>query len=126
MLKLLVRDETSDGDAMLAAAGPALDGLAVPTHSNVRDCLLEVSALGVDKGSTLAQLADALGVAAAAAVAFGDMPNDVSMLRWAGLSYAVADGHPAALAATPHRAPALAEDGVAQVIEALLADGRIG
>ena len=54
------------------------------------------------------------------------MPNDVPMLRWAGLSYAIADGHPAALAATPHRAAVVADDGVAQVIEALLADGRIG
>jgi Cof subfamily protein (haloacid dehalogenase superfamily) len=125
-LKLLVRDESSDGDSMLAAVGPALDGLAAPTHSNERDCLVEVSALGVDKGATLAQVAADLGVEAGAAVAFGDMPNDVPMLRWAGLSYAVADGHAAALAATTHRAAVVAEDGVAQVIESLLADGRIG
>ena len=111
---------------MLAAVGSALADLAVPTHSNVKDCLIEVSALGVDKGSTLAQLAADLGVAAESVVAFGDMPNDVPMLAWAGRSYAVMGGHPAALSATPHRAPSLADDGVAQVIEKLLADGRIG
>ena len=111
---------------MLADLGSALDGLAVPTHSNVNDCLIEISALGVDKGATLAELAADLGVAPAEALAFGDMPNDIPMLAWAGLAYAVAGGHPAALAATPNRAASLAEDGVAQVIESLLGDGRIG
>ncbi|HYN75217.1 MAG TPA: HAD family hydrolase [Candidatus Limnocylindria bacterium] len=126
VLKLLVRDETSDGDSMLAAVGPALLGLAVPTHSNVRDCLLEISAIGVDKGSTLATLAAGLGVAAHETVAFGDMPNDVPMLRWAGVGYAVEGGHPAALASTLHRAGSVGTDGVARVLEHLLASGRIG
>jgi Cof subfamily protein (haloacid dehalogenase superfamily) len=125
VLKLLVRDETSDGDSMLTAVSPVLRGLAVPTHSNVRDCLLEISAPGVDKGSTLASLASALGVPAHETVAFGDMPNDVPMLRWAGIGYAVEGGHPAALASTPHRAGSVGTDGVARVLEHLLASGRI-
>ena len=108
-LKLLVRDESSDGDSMLADLGSALDGLAVPTHSNEHDCLVEVSALGVDKGSTLAQVAADLGVDAGAAVAFGDMPNDIPMLRWAGLAYAARTAAGAAAAAPALRS--LAEDG---------------
>ncbi len=126
VLKLLVRDETSDGDSMLAAASRVLDGLAVPTHSNVNDCLLEISALGVDKGATLARVAADLGVEPESVVAFGDMPNDVPMLTWAGRGYAVLGGHPAALAATTYRAGAVTDDGVAQILEDLLADGRIG
>ena len=55
------------------------------------------------------------------AVAFGDMPNDVAMLRWAGAGYAMADGHPDAVAAADRVAPPCAEDGVAQVVEELLA-----
>ena len=96
-----------------------------PTPTS-RTASIEVSALGVDKGSTLAQLAAELRVEAGDGLAFGDMPNDIPMLAWAGLGYALAGGHPDALAATPYRAASLAEDGVAQVIEQLLADGRIG
>ena len=42
--------------------------------------LLEISAAGVTKASTLALLCDRLGVDAADVVAFGDMPNDLPML----------------------------------------------
>ena len=49
------------------------------------------------------------------------MPNDVAMLRWAGVGYAMADGHPDAVAAADRVAPPCAEDGVAQVVEELLA-----
>jgi Cof subfamily protein (haloacid dehalogenase superfamily) len=126
VIKLLVRDETSDADSMLAAMAPLLDGLAVPTHSNVHDCLVEVSALGVDKGAALARLAMGWGIRAREVVAFGDMPNDVPMLEWAGEGYAVEGGHPAALAGAPRRAGAVTEDGVAQVLEALLSQGRLG
>lgn len=53
-------------------------------------------------------------------VAFGDMPNDLEMLTWAGSSYAMANAHPEVLAATPARTAANSEDGVAVVIERIL------
>ena len=46
-------------------------------------------------------------------VAFGDMPNDLAMLTWAGTSYAVANAHESVLAAADHVAPRNSEDGVA-------------
>jgi hydroxymethylpyrimidine pyrophosphatase-like HAD family hydrolase len=52
------------------------------------------------------------------------MPNDVPMLRWAGRGYAMADGHPEAIAAADATAPPCAADGVAQVLERLLAERR--
>ncbi|MCL2734419.1 MAG: HAD family hydrolase, partial [Actinomycetia bacterium] len=61
------------------------------------------------------------GVTAAEVVAFGDMPNDLAMLSWAGTSYAVANAHPHVLAATRYRTASNEEDGVAQVIERILA-----
>jgi HAD superfamily hydrolase (TIGR01484 family) len=121
VLKVLCRSPTHPADGMLEVARRVLNGIAEPVHSNPVDCLLEVSAPGVSKASSLALLADRLGVAAAQVVAFGDMPNDVDMLRWAGRSFAVADGHPEALAAATEVAPPCGEDGVAQVIEQLLA-----
>ena len=91
------------------------------THSDVNDSLLELSALGVTKGTTLARLAAPWGIAQDEVVAFGDMPNDVEMLRWAGCGYAVGDAHPLVLEVADQRAPSIDEDGVAQVLERLLA-----
>lgn len=121
VVKLLCRSESSAGDEMLVRAVPALDGLAVPTHSNPHDCLVEVSALGVGKAAALAELAAEHGVAQADVVAFGDMPNDLDMLAWAGRGYAMRGGHADVLAVATHTAPPIDEDGVAVVLERLLA-----
>ena len=68
------------------------------------------------KASTLALLCADLGVDAADVIAFGDMPNDLPMLAWAGTSYAMANAHPTVRAAADHVAPGHDEDGVAQVL----------
>ena len=52
-------------------------------------------------------------------VAFGDMPNDLPMLEWAGTSYAMANAHPSVRALADHVAPSHDDDGVAQVLEQL-------
>ncbi len=122
VVKLLCRNEGSSGDVMLAAFREALAGVASPTHSNARDCLVEVSALGVSKAMALAELASARGVDRADVIAFGDMPNDVEMLAWAGCGYAMAGGHPQALAVADAIASSCLDDGVARVLEHRLAD----
>jgi Cof subfamily protein (haloacid dehalogenase superfamily) len=121
ILKILYRLEGATADDMLAAARPALAGLGEPVHSNSADCLLEIAAPGVSKAATLADLVAAAGFAPRDVVAFGDMPNDVPMLRWAGVGYAMADGHAEAIAAADEVAPPCVEDGVARVLEGLLA-----
>jgi Cof subfamily protein (haloacid dehalogenase superfamily) len=123
--KLLARDETSTGDRMLAAARAALGGLVAVTHSNPRDCLLEISAPGVTKASTLALLAGRLGIGADGVLAFGDQPNDLPMLSWAGTSYAMGGSHPEVVAAVARRTGSVDEDGVAVVLEQLLASGTL-
>jgi hydroxymethylpyrimidine pyrophosphatase-like HAD family hydrolase len=60
-------------------------------------------------------------VASAEVIAFGDMPNDVPMLRWAGQGVAVANAHPDALAAADAITASNMDDGVAQYLDALLA-----
>jgi Cof subfamily protein (haloacid dehalogenase superfamily) len=120
VVKLLCRDESSAADPMLALARTEVDGLASATHSNPRDCLVELSLAGVSKAATLADLAAARGVDRADVVAFGDMPNDVEMLAWAGRGYAMTGGHPEAVAAAGRTAPSCVDDGVAQVLEHLL------
>jgi Cof subfamily protein (haloacid dehalogenase superfamily) len=125
VIKLLCRQGRAhygslDSDEMLAIARRELTGLVEVVHSDPANCLLEISASGVTKASALAWLADQLGIPAADVVAFGDMPNDVPMLTWAGTGYAMADGHSEAIAAAAFQAPPCAEDGVAQVLERLL------
>jgi hydroxymethylpyrimidine pyrophosphatase-like HAD family hydrolase len=121
VLKMLYRLDHGAADEMLAAARRALHGLAEPVHSDATDSLLEIAALGVSKASTLAVLAEQQGLGPQDVVAFGDMPNDVPMLQWAGTGVAVGDGHPEAIAAASLVAPACLDDGVAQVVERLLA-----
>ena len=121
-LKVLARCSQQEltSDEMLAIAKVELDGLATVTHSNPHDSLLEISALGVSKGETLAMMAARIGIGAQDCVAFGDNPNDFSMLQWAGRSYAMIDGHHAGPANAKDVAPPHNQDGVAIVIEKLL------
>jgi Cof subfamily protein (haloacid dehalogenase superfamily) len=115
-VKLLVRHESMGADQLLAAARDVVGDLAEFTHSSI-DGLLEVSAAGVSKATTLAQLCAERGIAAADVLAFGDMPNDLAMLAWAGTAYAVAGAHPEVLAAVERHTRDPVDDGVAQVLE---------
>ena len=116
--KLLARHPELDADALLAQAAELVGDVVFPTHSNGHR-LIEMSALGVSKASTLAELCDGHGIDAADVVAFGDMPNDLPMLLWAGRSYAVANAHPQVLAAVDHTVAANDDDGVARTLEDL-------
>jgi len=88
---------------------------AVVTWSS-SSSLLEISAAGVTKASTLALLCDRLGVAPDDVIAFGDMPNDLPMLQWAGHSWAMANAHPTVVEAADRVAPSNDDDGVATVL----------
>jgi len=120
--KILARcsDYEFTSDQMLEIAQREVGHLATITHSNGSEALLEISALGVSKGETLAKMAARLGITAADVVAFGDNPNDFSMLEWAERSWAMSDGHAEAPAHAKFLAPAHDHDGVAIIIEELL------
>ncbi|MEV6930386.1 HAD family hydrolase [Dactylosporangium sp. NPDC051485] len=116
-------DHPPSVDDLLTTARRELVGVADPVHANPRRHLLELSAWGTNKASTLAAIAAERGIPREEVVAFGDMPNDIPMLRWAGRSFAMEDGHPDVKAAATDVAPPCAEDGVAVVLERLL-NGR--
>jgi Cof subfamily protein (haloacid dehalogenase superfamily) len=119
VVKLLVRHEEMDPDELLGLARGLVGDVAELTHSST-SALLEVSAAGVTKASTLARVAEGHDIEPAEVVVFGDMPNDLPMLAWAGAGYAMANAHPDVLASAERFAPANDEDGVAQVIEDLV------
>jgi hydroxymethylpyrimidine pyrophosphatase-like HAD family hydrolase len=117
-VKLLARHEELEPQQFWAEAEKAVGHLVTTTWSSV-GALVEMSAAGVTKASTLALLCEELGVAREQVVAFGDMPNDLAMLEWAGTSYAMANAHPAVLKQAGHTAPANEDDGVAATLETL-------
>lgn len=115
VVKLLARHSELGSDELLAAARAAVPEGAELTHSS-SDGLLEISAAGVSKASGLATVCAELGVDASEVVAFGDMPNDLPMLAWAGLGVAVANAHPEVLAAADEVTASNDDDGVAEVL----------
>jgi HAD superfamily hydrolase (TIGR01484 family) len=116
--KLLARHLGYSPDDLLALAAPVLDGLVSASHSNGKG-LIEAAAAGVSKATAVAELAASRGISPDEVLAFGDMPNDLPMLSWAGTSCAVANAHPAVLAAASRVIGGHDEDGVAEYLEAL-------
>ncbi|MDR2320631.1 MAG: Cof-type HAD-IIB family hydrolase [Microbacterium sp.] len=118
-LKLVIRHAT-------IAPAEIFDALGALDQSGFEATLsgapfVEVMAEGVTKATGLAQLCDRLGIDRSEVLAFGDALNDVEMLRWAGRGVAMANAEPEALAAADEVAPSNAEDGVAVMIERVLA-----
>ncbi|MFD7897281.1 Cof-type HAD-IIB family hydrolase [Streptomyces sp. NPDC059743] len=120
VVKLLAQHPDLTPDGFLTLARTAAGDRATITRSSPT-ALLEISALGVSKASTLALCCAERGVSSDEVVAFGDMPNDLEMLTWAGTSYAMDNAHPDVLAAASGHTATNNEDGVAIIIEQILA-----
>ncbi|HNQ07055.1 MAG TPA: HAD family hydrolase [Tetrasphaera sp.] len=103
----------------LAAVRASVGERAVLAYSGAFG-LAELNPPGVTKAAGLARWCADHGIPAQEVWAFGDMPNDLPMLRWAGRSFAVANADPEVLAVASDHCPANDEDGVAQVIERAL------
>lgn len=82
---------------------------------------LEVNMPAATKGSGLMQLAEILQLDRQQVMAFGDGGNDVTMLQSAGVGVAMGNACDEAKAAAAYVGPTNNEDGVAQVLEALVA-----
>lgn len=119
-LKLLVKAPGADPVALTSGVAAAVGDRAEATVSAPQGDLLELAAPGVTKATGLAAVAARLGVPPADVVAFGDMPNDLPMLRWAGQGVAVANAHPDVLAAADEVTGSNDEDGVATWLAAAL------
>ncbi len=114
--KLLVRHPELTSAEMANAAREVLDHEVDITFSTNHG-LIELSAGGVTKAFGLAEVCRRLGVDVGGVVAFGDMPNDVAMLRSAGHGVAMANAHQDAIDAADEIAAPNSEDGVAQILE---------
>ncbi|MGV0792081.1 HAD family hydrolase [Mycolicibacterium sp. XJ1819] len=115
-IKLLVRKAGARSADLVAVLAEHIGERADLTYSTDNG-LVEVMPRGISKATGIDELARPLGITAEEVVSFGDMPNDVSMLKWAGLGVAMAHGHPEALAAADEITATNNEDGVARVLE---------
>jgi Cof subfamily protein (haloacid dehalogenase superfamily) len=118
VVKLLVRHEQMEPEQFWADVEGHVGDRVTTTWSST-GALVEISAPGVTKASTLELLCAERGLAADQVVAFGDMPNDLPMLAWAGTSYAMANAHPSVRALADRVAPSNQDDGVSAVLETL-------
>jgi|GEM_PF-6880460 len=83
--------------------------------------LAELSPAGISKAGALEQWCTEHGIDSRDVWAFGDMPNDIPMLSWAGRGIAVSNAHQDALAVADAITTSNDDDGVAR---ALLGAGR--
>lgn len=121
LVKMLVQSTSLHSDELLARVDAVVGGRLSATHSTSRGYgLVEISAPGVTKGAMLARVCERMGIDAADVAAFGDMPNDLSMLSWVGQPYAVANAHPVLLERGFPTVPPNSESGVGQTIRRLL------
>ncbi|MGO1682367.1 MAG: HAD family hydrolase [Corynebacterium variabile] len=127
-VKLLVRHENMLSADMFELVNPVVDPADAHVTWSFHGGLLEVNVPGVTKLSGLAHaLGDASGsdvgvdavpdIDPTTVVAFGDMPNDLAMLRWAGHGFAMGNAVDEVAAATDHQTASNDEDGVARVLE---------
>jgi len=100
------------------------------TEYPVRDLtILDILPPGCSKGVALRRLAERQGLAREQILAIGDNWNDLEMLEYAGHAIVMSNGAPDLLEHARQKgwevAPGNDEDGVAQVIESVLAGSRV-
>lgn len=81
---------------------------------------LEFVQPGISKGRAVAALANELGITADEVMTIGDSNNDLTMLAYAGVSFAMANGEATTKATAKYLALTNDEDGVAQVVRAVV------
>lgn len=119
--KVLVRHDELHTEQLTPLVAGIVGERAQVSHSGAAR-LAEVGPAGMTKAVALAHWCSQQQpvVDAGQVWAFGDMPNDLEMLTWAGRSFAVANAHPEVRAAVTDLVPSNDDDGVARTLEALL------
>jgi len=121
--KLLVRILDGDPNERYEQVTSLVGDDVTATNSGFSG-LVEISAGGVSKVTGLKWAAAHHGADPDSVVAFGDMPNDATMLRWARRGVVMAGAHPHAFDAADAVTVGNDAEGVAAYVEELL-DSRV-
>lgn len=114
--KLIMRMPYPAPAGTAARVQEVIGNRALVTHST-NESFLEVSSPTAHKATTVEMLLVEHGVAADEVVAFGDMPNDLELIQWAGLGVAMANAHPRLIDVADLVTASNDDDGVARVVE---------
>ncbi|WP_018295927.1 Cof-type HAD-IIB family hydrolase [Corynebacterium lubricantis] len=93
-VKLILRNSNMVAQEMFDAIAPKIDPDDAHVTFSMSAGLLEVSAPGVTKATGVSTLAAMYGIEQKDVAAFGDMPNDIEMLAWAGTGVAMGNAAP--------------------------------
>jgi Cof subfamily protein (haloacid dehalogenase superfamily) len=115
-IKLLIR-KTGARSADMAAELAKHVGIEGDITYSTNNGLVEIVPLGISKASGVEEVARPQGITSDEVVAFGDMPNDIPMLLWAGHGVAMGNAHPDVLGAADEITAPNTDDGVARVLE---------
>lgn len=116
-VKLLLRNVNLSAAQMFELVNPVIAPTDAHITFSMSEGLLEVAAPGVTKALGVTDLSEMHRVDQSATVAFGDMPNDIEMLRWVGLGVAMGNARPEVKEAADHVTATNNEGGVADVLE---------
>ncbi len=95
VIKLLAHTRQANTEALAEVAVEAAgEGMTCTYSWSDRFGTVELSAPGVSKGSALVEVIRRLDLDPGACAAFGDMPNDLEMLRVVGQPFIMRDSHP--------------------------------
>ena len=116
-VKFLIRNTDYSAPELYDLISPHIDPELAHVTYSINEGMLEVAAPKVTKRRGVEWLADYAGVDQTEVIAFGDMPNDIEMLRWAGCGVAMENAHPEVKAAADAVTVANHQAGVAKVLE---------
>jgi hypothetical protein len=115
-IKLLIRKSGARSADMAAELAKHV-GIEGDITYSTNNGLVEIVPLGISKASGVEEIAGPLGITSDEVVAFGDMPNDIPMLLWAGHGVAMGNAHPDVLSAAAEVTAPNSDDGVGRVLE---------
>jgi Cof subfamily protein (haloacid dehalogenase superfamily) len=115
-IKLLIR-RAGARSADMAAALARHVGIEGDITYSTDNGLVEIMPLGISKATGVEELAKASEIVSGEVLAFGDMPNDLPLLRWAGHGVAMGNAHPEVRAAADEVTAPNSDDGVGRVLE---------
>ncbi|MDO5029962.1 MAG: HAD family hydrolase [Corynebacterium sp.] len=115
--KLLLRNPDLNSAQLYELIAPVIDASRAHVTYSMPDGLLEVSAPGVTKRAGLEYVSELVGATSADVVCFGDMPNDIEMLAWAGTGVAMGNAADKVKQIADEITATNDDDGVAQVLE---------
>ncbi|GAB2575482.1 HAD family hydrolase [Streptomyces capparidis] len=116
--KIYLQHPALNADALTSAARAVVGDMVGVVMAG--EGIVEMLPLGLTKATGLTLAARRLGIKAGEAIAFGDMPNDVPMLEWAGWGVAMGNSHAELRAVADEVTTSNEEDGIAVVLERLL------